>query len=45
MIGGFPVELVVADDRSDPKESVTLARLPGQVWPLAVKNGVFTLAE
>lgn len=25
-IGGLPVELVIADDRSDPKESVTLTR-------------------
>src|SRR5439155_13153188 len=25
-VGGLPVELVVADDRGDPKESVTLTR-------------------
>src|SRR5262245_63283944 len=38
-IGGLPVELVVADDRGDPKESVTLTRRLAQTDRVLMIHG------
>src|SRR3989442_10043936 len=38
-IGGLPIELVVADDRGDPKESLTLTRRLAQTDPGRMIHG------